>query len=116
MDDLKAAGLIRGIGISINRWEPWNALETLRTGLIDAVQVVYNIFDQSPEDELLPLCEELNIGVIARAFRRRHFDRNSDKRLFLARRRFSQYLLRTGKSDSKCTSVPSGLSPCFHPA
>ncbi|HNP74052.1 MAG TPA: aldo/keto reductase [Kouleothrix sp.] len=66
VDDLKREGLIGGIGISINRWEPWNALETLRTGQIDAVQVIYNIFDQAPEDELFPLCQELNIGVIAR--------------------------------------------------
>ncbi len=66
VDDLKREGLIGGIGISINRWEPWNALESLRTGQIDAVQVIYNIFDQAPEDELFPLCEELGIGVIAR--------------------------------------------------
>jgi len=48
---------VRGIGISVNRWEPANVLAALRTGLIDAVQVVYNIFDQAPEDELLPLCQ-----------------------------------------------------------
>ena len=66
VDDLKREGLVRAVGVSINRWEPWNALETLRTGLIDVVQVIYNIFDQAPEDELFPLCEELNIGVIAR--------------------------------------------------
>src|SRR5262249_36956698 len=51
---------------NINRWEPWNALETLRTGQVDVIQVIYNIFDQAPEDELFPLCRELNIGVIAR--------------------------------------------------
>lgn len=66
MDDLKREGLIGGVGVSINRWEPWNALETLRTGQIDAVQVIYNIFDQAPEDELLPMCQELNVAVIAR--------------------------------------------------
>ncbi len=66
VDDLKREGLVRAIGISINRWEPWNALKTLRTGLIDAVQAIYNIFDQAPEDELFPLCQELNVGVIAR--------------------------------------------------
>jgi aryl-alcohol dehydrogenase-like predicted oxidoreductase len=66
VDDLRREGLVRAIGISINRWEPWNALRTLRTGLIDAVQVIYNIFDQAPEDELFPLCRELDIGVIAR--------------------------------------------------
>ncbi len=58
--------MIRAIGISINRWEPANALETVKTGLIDAVQVIYNIFDQAPEDELFPLCRERNIAVIAR--------------------------------------------------
>jgi aryl-alcohol dehydrogenase-like predicted oxidoreductase len=66
VDDLKREGLIRAIGVSINRWEPWNAIETLRTGQIDAVQVIYNIFDQMPEDELFPLCAQQNIGVIAR--------------------------------------------------
>jgi aryl-alcohol dehydrogenase-like predicted oxidoreductase len=64
--DLRADGLVRAVGVSINRWEPTNAIDTLRTGLIDAVQVIYNIFDQSPEDELFPVCRELDIGVIAR--------------------------------------------------
>jgi aryl-alcohol dehydrogenase-like predicted oxidoreductase len=63
---LKADGLIEGIGISVNRWEPWNAVRTLNTGLIDAVQVIYNIFDQAPEDELFPACQERDIAVIAR--------------------------------------------------
>jgi aryl-alcohol dehydrogenase-like predicted oxidoreductase len=59
-------GLVAAWGVSVNRWEPENVLDTLRTGTIAAVQVIYNIFDQSPEDELFPLCEELDIGVIAR--------------------------------------------------
>ena len=63
---LTQQGKVRAWGISINRWEPDNCLDTLRTGLIDAVQVIYNIFDQNPEDNLFPLCRELNIGVIAR--------------------------------------------------
>ncbi len=66
VDDLKREGLIKAIGISINRWEPDNALESLRTGQIDAVQVIYNIFDQNPEDHLFPLCDELDVAVIAR--------------------------------------------------
>jgi aryl-alcohol dehydrogenase-like predicted oxidoreductase len=66
MEDLKREGLIRAVGVSINRWEPWNAIHTIRTGLIDSVQVIYNIFDQSPEDELFPLCRELGVAVIAR--------------------------------------------------
>ena len=66
MSELRDEGLIGGIGVSVNRWEPWNVLDTLRTGHVDAVQVIYNIFDQSPEDELFPLCEELDIAIIAR--------------------------------------------------
>ena len=66
VDDLRREGLVRAIGVSVNRWEPSNVVNTLRTGLVDAVQVIYNIFDQSPEDELLPLCRELDVGVIAR--------------------------------------------------
>ena len=46
--------LVRAVGISVNRWEPENVIETLRTGLIDSVQVIYNIFDQNPEDRLFP--------------------------------------------------------------
>jgi aryl-alcohol dehydrogenase-like predicted oxidoreductase len=66
MDGLKRAGKIRAVGISVNRWEPDNSLKTLKTGEVDAVQVIYNIFDQAPEDHLFPLCKKLNIGVVAR--------------------------------------------------
>ncbi|MGC8639386.1 MAG: aldo/keto reductase [Isosphaeraceae bacterium] len=66
MDDLQSQGMIRAIGVSVNRWEPSNVLETLKTGLVDSVQVIYNIFDQAPEDELFPLCRERDIAVIAR--------------------------------------------------
>ncbi|MGV3600471.1 MAG: aldo/keto reductase [Dyadobacter fermentans] len=63
---LSKEGKVAAWGISINRWEPDNALKTLETGLIDAVQVIYNIFDQAPEDNLFPLCRKLDVGVIAR--------------------------------------------------
>lgn len=66
IDKLKRDGKIAYIGISVNRWEPENVLRTLQTGLIDSVQVIYNIFDQAPEDELFPLCTNMDIGVIAR--------------------------------------------------
>jgi len=66
MDELKQQGLIRAVGISINRWEPWNGVGAVRAGLVDAVQVIYNIFDQSPEDELFPACREHDVAVIAR--------------------------------------------------
>src|SRR5262249_18867304 len=64
--DLKSQGLVRGFGISVNRWEPANVLRALDAGLVDSVQVVYNIFDQSPEDELFPYCRQHDIAIIAR--------------------------------------------------
>ena len=66
VDDLKREGVIRGFGISVNRWQPANVLRALETGLVDSVQVVYNLFDQNPEDELFPVCRERNVAVIAR--------------------------------------------------
>jgi len=66
LDDLRSQKLIKAMGISINRWEPWNGLRAVRSGQIDAVQVIYNIFDQNPEDELFPACREMDVAVIAR--------------------------------------------------
>ena len=66
MMDLKAQGLFDAIGISMNRWEPWNGVKAVKSGIIDSVQLIYNIFDQNPKDELLPACRENNVGVIAR--------------------------------------------------
>lgn len=66
LDDLKRQGLIHAVGISINRWEPWNGVAAVKSGLIDAVQVIYNIFDQNPEDELFPACQAHDVAVIAR--------------------------------------------------
>ena len=66
VEQLKRDNAIRAFGLSLNRWEPWNGIKVIRTGLVDAVQVIYNIFDQAPEDELFPLCREMNIGTVAR--------------------------------------------------
>ncbi len=63
---LTKEGKVAHWGVSVNRWEPNNCLKTLETGLISAVQVIYNIFDQNPEDLLFPLCKKLDIGIIAR--------------------------------------------------
>ena len=59
-------GKVSHWGISVNRWEPDNSLKSLATNLFSSVQVIYNIFDQNPEDKLFPLCQDLDIGVIAR--------------------------------------------------
>ncbi len=65
-EDLKRSGKVRFVGVSINDHQPDSALELIETGLIDTVQVIYNIFDQTPERRLFPLCLERNIGVLAR--------------------------------------------------
>ena len=66
IEKLLTSGKIRALGISLNRWEPWNGIRAVREGLVDAVQVIYNIFDQNPEDELFPACREKEVAVIAR--------------------------------------------------
>ncbi|HWF07915.1 MAG TPA: aldo/keto reductase [Bryobacteraceae bacterium] len=65
-EDLKAQGKVRAFGVSLNNHEPDSALGVIETGLIDAVQVIYNIFDQSPERNLFPACIKHRIGVVAR--------------------------------------------------
>jgi aryl-alcohol dehydrogenase-like predicted oxidoreductase len=57
---------VRAVGISVNRSEPANVIRALETGLIDCVQVVHNVFEQAPEDELFPYCQQHDIAVIAR--------------------------------------------------
>jgi aryl-alcohol dehydrogenase-like predicted oxidoreductase len=66
MEKLRRSGKVCAVGLSLNRWEPANGIRAVRTGRIDAVQVIYNIFDQNPEDELFPACREKDVGVIAR--------------------------------------------------
>lgn len=66
VEDLKKEGKLAAMGISMNRWEPENGIQALKTGRIDAVQVIYNIFDQAPEDVLFPYCVTHDIAVIAR--------------------------------------------------
>jgi aryl-alcohol dehydrogenase-like predicted oxidoreductase len=66
LEKLLTGNKVRALGISINRWQPANAVKAVSTGLFDAVQVIYNIFDQNPEDELFPACREKDVAVIAR--------------------------------------------------
>jgi aryl-alcohol dehydrogenase-like predicted oxidoreductase len=66
VEKLKKSGKIKAFGLSLNRWEPWNGIRAVKHGFVDAVQVIYNIFDQNPEDELFPACREMDVAVIAR--------------------------------------------------
>ncbi len=66
VEELKREGKIRFFGVSINDHQPGNAVRLIETGVVDTVQVIYNVFDQSPEDELFPACQEHDVGVIVR--------------------------------------------------
>jgi aryl-alcohol dehydrogenase-like predicted oxidoreductase len=66
VEDLKKEGKIRFFGVSINDHQPQHAIRLIETGVVDTVQVIYNVFDQSPEDELFPACQEHDVGVIVR--------------------------------------------------
>ena len=66
MTELKARGLFHAIGISLKRWQSWNGIRAVESGLVDAVQVVYNIFEQAPRDELFPACRQHGVALIAR--------------------------------------------------
>jgi aryl-alcohol dehydrogenase-like predicted oxidoreductase len=63
---LKASGKIRSFGLSINDYEPENCLKAIRTGLIDSIQVIYNLFEQAPAERLFPACREHGVGLIVR--------------------------------------------------
>ncbi len=65
-EDLRRAGKVRFVGVSINDHQPDTALEVVESGLIDTVQVIYNIFDQSPEANLFPAVQKHDVGVLAR--------------------------------------------------
>ena len=65
-EDLKKAGKIRYAGVSLSEHGPDTGLDLVKSGLIDSIQVIYNIYDQTPEANLLPLCQQHNVAVLAR--------------------------------------------------
>jgi aryl-alcohol dehydrogenase-like predicted oxidoreductase len=66
IEKMRTSGKVAAVGISVNRWEPHNGIRAVLEGAVDAVQVIYNIFDQNPEDALLPVCKTKDVAVIAR--------------------------------------------------
>jgi len=66
VDALKKEGKIRLFGVSVNDNQPETATAIVRSGLVDVIQVGFNIFEQAPLDELLPACQEHGVGVVAR--------------------------------------------------
>ena len=63
---LKKEGKLRGIGISTPEQDQNSLVELMRAGFLDAVQVIYNIFEQEPAAEFLPVAQEHKVGVIVR--------------------------------------------------
>ena len=93
--DLRREGKIRFFGVSINDYQPENALELVRSGTVDTVQVIYNVFHQQPEEQLLPACAEHGVGVIVRvAPRRGRADRADHGGHDVPRGRLPQHVLR----------------------
>jgi len=66
IESTKRSGKVRIFGPSVNRWEPWNGIRAILEGHAEAVEVIYNIFDQNPEDALFPICRMKDAAVIAR--------------------------------------------------
>ena len=66
LEKLKNEGKIENIGISTPEQDQNSAIDLMRSGLIDVVEVIYNIFDQEPAAEFLPTAEQYSIGVIGR--------------------------------------------------
>ena len=95
VEELKQAGKIRAFGVSINDHQPANAVKLVESGDVDTVQVIYNVFDQSPEDELFPAVEAARRRRDrAGAVRRGLADRQRPPRHGVPRRRLPQPVLR----------------------
>lgn len=121
VEKLKEQQKIRFFGISINDHQPENALKAAETGKIDTFQVIYNIFDQSPEEKLFPLCVKLDIGIIVRVpfdegsltgsvTLSSEFDRRDFRRDYFRGDRKAQVVERTEKLKSLLGSEASTLS------
>lgn len=63
---LKQQGKIRATGVSVPDTTPDNVIGALALGRVDAVQVIYNIFEQYPQWNLFPVCEKLGVGIVVR--------------------------------------------------
>jgi aryl-alcohol dehydrogenase-like predicted oxidoreductase len=64
LDRVKREGKIRFYGVSLEKTS--DGLIAIATGKPDTLQVVYNILHQDPEEQLFPLAQKENIGILAR--------------------------------------------------
>ncbi len=115
IENMKKSGKVRAVGVSVNRWEPFNGIRAVLEGHVEAVQAIYNIFDQNPEDALFPICRMKDAGVIARV----PFDEGTltgtlDDGFEVASRRLAQYLFCAGESEveHRARRSTSSARPC----
>lgn len=66
LQKLKAEGIIKNIGISTPEQDQNSLIQLMKDGYLDTVQVIYNIFEQEPAAEFLPVALKNNVGVIVR--------------------------------------------------
>jgi aryl-alcohol dehydrogenase-like predicted oxidoreductase len=66
LSELKREGKVRFFGISTPEHDQNSVIQPMREGLIDTVQVIYNIFEQEPASELLPAALDQRVGIIVR--------------------------------------------------
>ncbi len=66
IEKLKKQGKIRAFGVSANDWDPYGTVGAVERGLIETVQVIYNIFEQRPAEGLLPAALKQGVGIIVR--------------------------------------------------
>src|SRR5262245_18372597 len=65
-DELKQSGKARFIGVSLTEHDPDSGIELVKSGLVDSIQVIYNIFDPTAAERLFPLAMDKSVGIIAR--------------------------------------------------
>lgn len=66
VEQLKQQGKIRYFGVSLNDHDADSGLELVASGLVDTIQVIFNLFEQRPREKLFPLCLKHKVGVIVR--------------------------------------------------
>ncbi|MBN1834713.1 MAG: aldo/keto reductase [Spirochaetales bacterium] len=66
LSKLKKEGKLRFFGVSTPEHDQNALVQLMRDGRLDAVEVIYNIFEQEPAAEFLPEAAEKGVGVIAR--------------------------------------------------
>ncbi len=66
LQQMKSEGIIKQIGISTPEHDQNCVIQLMRDGMVDVLQVIYNIFEQEPAAQLLPVALETGTGIIVR--------------------------------------------------